>query len=378
MIKEVDKIYKLFFIVAIVCFLKQSAFSKSFFGDVNISATVDDNVYNDSRQYSDLGYGIELGFGMRSRFSKYTSSMVQYLLSLNNFSKYNLEGATSHLFDGKIKQRLGDSFDLELNGGFNLSQMPSAGVYNSNRLYAFPSVKWHIFDRTTLTGGHIHEKTTYSDYNLDNETIGIQLKLGQELSLYTYIEISGIAQNKTYPERYLYDGISGGSPTYKTDTRKDTENFAGLTLSQNLTAKSGFELSYYLGKLESNENFFDWGPNQYEGNNTIPDDERIIADYRSYTSSKYGVNFFTGFIEDSKLFLSGSHTTKDYSGRLAKDENDTIRQPDKKRQDRQTLASVSWSKDILLVKYSYEINNSNDALYSYTNNTLSLSIRYSF
>ena len=303
---------------------------------------------------------------------------THYWLGINGFSQYNLENETAHLLAATIKQRLGDLFELDINPGLNLYYMPNATVYNSNRFYVLPTLKWYMFDHTTFSSGYIYEKTTYPDYNLDNQTNGMQAKISQELSLYTYLEVSGVIQNKTYPERYLYEGISGGSPTYRNDIRKDTENFVQLALSQNLTAKTGFDLVYNYGQLNSNENYFYWGPEQYEGNNTTIGDERIITDYRSYINNKYGADFFTGFVDNSSLLMGASYTTKDYSGQLAKDENDKIRQPDQKRQDSQTFISVSWSKDILLLRYSYEINNSNAALYNYTNSIVSLSIRYLF
>jgi len=380
-IKKADKYrFSLCLLIFTICFLKPS-FSYgeyTFLGDIDVETVLDDNVYKDSRKYSDIGYKLELGLGVRSKFARQTFLRTHYWLGISGFSQYNLENETSHLLDATVKQRLSDVFDIELNGGFNLSQLPNASVYNSSRFYGLPRLKWYVFDRTTLSGGYIYEKTSYPDYNLDNQTNGTEIKIDQEFSLYTHLEVSGVIQNKTYPERYLYEGISGGSPTYRTDTRRDAENFVRLTLSQNLTAKTGFELIYNYGQVDSNENYFDWGPQQYEGNNTIIGDERIISDYRSYVSDTYGINFFTGFADDYSLSISVSYTDKDYSGRLAKDENDKFREPDQKRRDRQTFIFVSWSKNIFLLKYSYEINDSNDALYNYTNSVVSLGIRYLF
>lgn len=339
---------------------------------------VNDNVYKDSRKYDDIGFEANLRMGVRSKFFKRTFTNMQYRLNVYNYRKLNLENETSHLLDGRIQQQLSDLFNIDLSGGWNLSQMPKAGVYNSDRFYILPSLKWYAFDRTTISGGYIYEKTVYPDYNLDNQTGGVRLKLEQELPLYTYIEISCIIQNKSYPERYLYSGISGSLPTYKTEVRKDAENFIEATVSHSLTARSGFDLVYYFGKLKSNENFFDWGPKQYAEENTTIGDERIIENYRSYTAGKYGINIFTGFVKNSRLSLYASYATMKYAGRLAKDENDNFKQPEVKRGDNQVMVSVSWFIDMFLLRYSYEINNSNDALYNYTNSLLSAGIRYMF
>ncbi|MFH2070459.1 MAG: hypothetical protein ABIJ11_04530 [Elusimicrobiota bacterium] len=377
----VDKVcWAIFFSTIIIFFLRGITLSEyhNFRGEFNLSTMVDGNVYKDSRGFSDIGLLANLGLGMRSKISRHTFTRLDYRLDVSNFFTYNLENEASHLLDGRIKQRLGDLFDVDLNAGISMSQMPKAAVYNSSGFYAEPSLNWYIFDYTKITGGYIYNKTMYPSYNLDNETTGGQVKLGQELSLYTYIEISGVIQNKNYPERYLYSGVSGGSPTYKTDVRKDAENFVELIFSQNITAKSGVDLIYYSGKLESNENYFDWGPGQYEGENTITGDERIIENYRSWTTNKYGMNMFTGLDEDSRLFLQCSYAISDYAGRLAKDENDAIRRPEVKRQDTQIVVSASYFIDMFIFRYTYEINNSNDALYKYTSSILSAGIRHLF
>lgn len=365
--------------IFIVSFLGQTGFSKTYFwSDISVAPVMDDNVYKDSKNYKDTGYKGSFNLGARSKLSRTTFGRFQYRLDLSAFPEYNLQNTTSHSFEAILKQRLGDMFGMDLDAGFNLSQMPKAEIYNSDKLSLLPVLKWHVFDHTTIGCGYIYEKTRYPKYNLDNQATGLRLKFTQEFSLYTDLDVSGVLKTKKYSEQQLLSGVVAGTPTYKTDKREDDEKFIEISLLHNIDSKTGFGLSYYLGRVDSNGNYLDWGPNQYESKNTTVGDERIIANYRSYTSGRYGVNCFTSFIGDSNVYLLASYGTTDYPGRLAKNENDAIRTPDTKRQDKQTFFSVGWSKSIVSLRYSYENNKSNDALYDYVNNVVSLNIRYLF
>lgn len=365
--------------IFIVSFCGQPVFSKTYlWSDLSIAPVMDDNVYKDSSKHKDTGYKGGFNIGARSKLSRTTFGRFRYGLGLSAFSKYDLQNTTSHSFEAVLKQRLGDLFGLDLDAGLNLLQMPNADIYNSDKLYLRPLLNWHVFDHTTIGGGYIYEKTGYSKYDLDNKAAGLRLKFAQELSLYTDLEVSGVLKTRKYSEQQLLASVSGGTPTYKTDKREADENSVELSLQHNINSKTGFGLSYSLSGLNSNGNYLNWGPNQSENKNTIVGDERKIESYRSYRSGRYGVNYFTGFIGDSNVYLLASYGTTDYQGRLAKNENDAIRTPDTKRRDKQTFFSVAWSKSIVSLKYSYEKNKSNDALYDYANNVVSLNIRYLF
>jgi len=353
----------------------QPAFSKTYlWSELSAAPVMDDNVYKDNRKYKDTGYKGGFNLGARSKLSKTTSGRFRYGFGVSAFPKYDLQDTRSHSFEAVLKQRLGDIFDLDLDAGFSLLQMPNADIYNSNKLSLQPLLKWNVFDHTTIGAGYIHEKTGYSKYDLDNKVAGLRLKFAQELSPYTDLEVSGVLKTRKYSEQQLLElsEVSVGTSAYLTDKREDNENSVELGLQHNINAKTGFGLNYSLGGLYSNGNYLNWGPNQSESKNTIANDDKIIPGYRSYKSERYGLNYFTGFIGGSNVYLMASYGTTDYSRRLAKDGNDALTAA--KRQDKQTFVSVTWSKSIVSLKYSYEKNKSNDALYSYANNIASLNI----
>ena len=242
-----------------------------FWGDFSGGAVYDDNVYKDSTGYMDIGYGLNLALGLRSKFSRYTFSRLRYRFRLKGFSKYDLENQNSHQLDGLLKQSLGEFFTLDLNGRMKFSQLLNASTYNSQVFFGRPNLKWYVFDHTTLTGGYIYEKNAYPNYDLDYGGSGFLVKLGQELSLYTYLEFSGSSQIRDYSERSLYgiDGkvdyaITGGSRTTTDEMRKDEIIFLGTRLSQDITNGVKMELRYQHRRLDSNGNYFDWGPKQWE------------------------------------------------------------------------------------------------------------------
>jgi len=364
-------------------------------GDFSGETVYDDNVYKDSAGYMDIGYGLNLALGLRSKFSRYTFSRLGYRFGLKGFSKYGLENQNSHEFDGLLKQRLGELFTLDLNGKMKFSQLLNASIYNSQVFFGRPNLEWYPFDHTTLTGGYIYEKNIYPDYDLDYQGSGFLVKLGQELSLYTYLEFSGSSQIKDYSERSLYgiDGkvdytITGGSRTATDEMRKDEIIFFEARLSQDITNGVRMELRYQHGKLDSNGNYFDLGPKQLEEENTTFGDERLIRNYYSYQSNEVGLKIRIILDRDSYLGISGHYQNKDYKGRLAKDKNDEFLSPEEKRKDKQIFISANWAKQIskeivkdfpienleIKIGYSYENNQSNDALYDYSSNIISISL----
>jgi len=355
--------------------------------DFSGEVVYDDNVYKDSTGYMDIGYGLNLALGLRSKFSRYTFSRLQYRFGLKNFSKYDLENQNSHQFDGLLKQRLGNFFTLDLNGRMKFSQLVNASTYNSQMFLGRPSLEWYVFDHTTLTGGYIYEKNIYPDYDLDYEERGFLVKLGQEFSLYTYLEFSGSSQIRDYSERSLY-GIDGGSRTVTDEMRKDEIIFFETRLSQDITHGVKMELKYQHSKLDSNGNYFDWGPKQWEEENTTFDDERLVRNYYSYQSNEVSLKTRIILDRDSYLRIGGHYQNRDYKGRLAKDKNDKFLSPEEKRKDKQIFISADWVKEIskeilkdspienleIKIGYSYENNQSNDSLYDYSNNIISISL----
>jgi len=370
--------------------IAQSSSKPTLWANFNVEPIYDDNVYKDSRNYQDTGYSLNLFLGSRLKFTRSTFAGFYYQLGTKNFNQYYLENQNSHLFSGLFKQRLGDYFTFDLKGGAEFIQLPKAEIYNSQKIYARPTLKWYVLDHTDLEGEYLYEKYIYPDYDLDNTGSGFLTRIGQEISPYVYFELTYSLLRKDFPERYLsgIDGkidytVTGGSPTVAAITREDNDHSVEIKLVYDLTRNLGVELSYHYAKLNSNDNYFDWGPNQWKEENITYGDERLVENYRSYLSNTYGWRIKWNLRQSSYLDLTGYIQDKKYQGRLAKDENDKFREPEEKRKDKQIFFSLNWSKELLRnlpignlglkLTYSYENNNSNDALYNYSNNIFSLS-----
>ncbi len=348
----------------------------------------DDNIYKNSTAHQGFGYDLNLDLGIRSKFYSDTFCRLQYVLEVKGFDEYNLENKEYHFLDGSLKQRINEFFTWDLNGGIELYQFPNAGIYDSQVIYGRPRLVWYVFDRTIFSGGGIYEKNTYSDYDLDYEGTGAVVSLGQEISLFTFLECEVSTIIKNYPENHLYgiDGetdytIRGGSLTINDLLQKETVENLDITLIQDFVNGCSIELIYQYEKIESNGNYFDWGSFQWNGQNTSGD-ERLIEDYYSYWSNRYGLE--TEIILSKKVYLKldSFYMDKQYNGRLAKDERDVFCFPEQKRRDRQIFFLLNLTKEFLKnsifgdieiqVNYSYENNQSNDAFYDYSNNITSL------
>lgn len=357
-------------------FLCRAEDTYEFWGNFTGGMVYDDNIYKDNTGYQGLGYDLNLDLGIRAKFFRDTFFRFRYGLELKGFDEYNLENQEDHFFDGLLKQRINEFFTLNLNGGIELYQFPNAGIYDSRIIYGKPKLVWYVFAPTILAGGVIYERSCYSDYDLDYRGKGFFVSCGQEMSLFTFLECTMSTIIKNYPESYLY-GIDGEIDLLQKETVENLE----ITLSQDIADGCNIELIYQYEKLDSNGNYFDWGPYQWDEQNTFGD-ERLIEDYYSYRSNEYGVKAKI-FLDKSSYFKIGSlYMDKKYKGRLAKDKNDAFRLPEQKRQDKQFFIMVNGTKELLKnsvfgdieikVDYSYENNQSNDAFYNYDNNIISL------
>jgi len=332
------------------------------------------NVYSDSRQLSDTGCSLSGALSLKTKFAKNMLFKLNYNLDAGGYFTQNYENEIFNSINASLKYFAVDSFEINLDGNFDYSILPNATIYNNYDIGFKPSLKWYIFDHTTITGSYIYDDIRYSEYNLDNKGNGGAIKIVQELSLYTCVE--GMYKYKTmdYSEKYLYESVSGGIPTYKSVLRRDVEKTLEVLLSQVISIDVSIDLIYRNIIFDSNDNFLDFGPNQTETLNTIIGDERIITDYRSYISNCGEIKMKIT-PKDSLIVFSIFYTQKKYSGRLAKDETDKIKQPDEKRHDNQMVISGTWTFPVseevsLKLACIYDTCDSNDLLYKYNKFTL--------
>lgn len=372
-------------VIIIHCMFLFSAICHS---DVNISGWTNggfmtsSNVYSDSRQLGDFGYCLNASVGLRTKLARYTPFKINYNLDINGYFTYNLENEIFHSLKASLGHLILDSIEMKLLSNIDYSNLLNAQIYNYQKIGVQPTVIWYIFDYTTISGTFIYDDIKYHNYNLDNKTIGFTAKLEQEFSLYTSIKGIYSYKRADYSEKYLYNSISSAVPIYQSELRNDKETKIEIVLSHEFSLDVGLNLIYQNIALDSNDNFVDWGANQSETFNSVIGDEKILPDYRSYSSSIGGVKLKIT-LEDSSFNISVFYGLKDYRSRLAKDSKDLFLQPEEKRKDQNIILSIFWIKQLqewinLKLGTSYENNHSNDALYKYTKLDITASLSTSF
>ncbi len=374
------------------------AITNHFWGDVDISGIYSDNVYRTSNKYGDLGLLTNMSAGMRTKFSKYTFSRINYSYKLKNFLMENIENNSSHLANVLFKQRLGEIAVINLNAGGEMTHFPNITVdkylitQDSTRLFAFPELKFYPTKSTSLGISGNLNTVTFPEYDLDYTGTGISGSIGQEFSLYTYLKAGGSYNNINYSERYVY-GITGSTRTNTSDLRLDTETSLFISLSQYISVlKSNLTVAYIWKQLTSNGNYFDFGPEQWEvwQAGDLTGDEILVDNYYSYTSGILDVSGTTKLNSSMKLNYKMTYGTKNYVGRLAKDVNDEFITPDAIRSDTPLILKIEIIKSLteelylgignleMSILYKYENNSSNDYLYNYTANNISIFAKYYF
>jgi len=281
---------------------------------------------------------------------------LSYGLNVKNYSDYDLENQTIHNLNGNFKQRLGELFTADFTGEIKIFQLPNIDEYNWSLIRSQPNISCYVFDHTSLTGGYVYGEKSYDKYDLDYKETGFSISIEQELSLYTYLEIGGSKLVKDYLERGLYNSIG----TQTDQMREDESVQMKVRLSQDISESVRAEISYRYDKLDSNGNYYDYGPGQSETENTITTDDQTVDNYYSYESNAFGSDIRIITDKNSYLTLSGYYQDKRYGGRLAKDNTDNFITPNEKRRDKNIFVSADWFTEImedtgLKFGFSYEI-----------------------
>jgi len=328
------------------------------------------NVYHDSRAFADTGYTLSAGAGIKGKLAKFTPYRLVYNLDVNGYFTQNIQ---NEIFNGAslyLGRLFGQNFELELLSNVSYSYLPFADVYSYLNYFGRPSLTWYVFDHTSIKGSYLYGGQSYPLYNLSNNNSGYSFLLVQELSIYTSIKASYSAKTADYSNKCLYSGVLAGVPSFLAELRKDTESFVDISLLHEFSLDMSVELSGSRVNFESNDNFIEWGPLQSETVNTVIGDERIIQNYRSFSSYNAACKINFAF-DGSRAEISTAYASTEYAGRLAKNSLDVIISPEEKRKDTRWILSALWSiplskQTTLKITGIYEANDSNDALYKYT------------
>jgi hypothetical protein len=154
-------------------------------------------------------------------------------------------------------------------------------------------------------------------------------------------------------------------------------------LSTTLKLSAGYE----FGRLGSNGDFVDFGPFQSQLQNDLGSDDRIVGDY--YSHRRHELHARLRKLVRKGLYVAASARYRDraYSGRFAKDALDQFLVPAELRHDRVWQLSatvdlpiphVSQKVDFghfgLRLRVFHESSRSNEALYDFGHNSVTLSL----
>jgi hypothetical protein len=348
------------------------------FGDLALGGAASDNVYADRGQAGDSGFEIDLKTGLRSRFSPRTFSQIHYGLDTTQFLDATLENRVDHTLKGLVRHRLGDSLTIELRAGGRLTRFPEIDVFNSSTVSGQASARKYVAARTTLEGGLNLETKSYSQYDLDYGGVGFFAVLGHELGRRTSGEASLAFQRNGYSERRASEAG---------DLRSERNWLLGLRVHHDRSATLKLEGAYELAKLSSNGDFVDFGPFQSRFLDTIAGDERVIGDYYSHRRHELSVRARKLIRKGLYAALRARYIDRAYDGRLAKDANEEFLVPEQERHDHILQLSAildaplpvvgpraRWANLGVRLKLAHETASSNEALYDFSQNQVTLSL----
>ena len=366
----------------------------SFEGSINPGFSYDTNFYKNHSELAATTLSLETNLKLKTRFTRNTSTRLEYNFGLEKYTDADKEfdftasseNNSSHRLSFQLKQRLGELFLLDIPCGYGIFQQPNyenetliEGTattirYNSQSFNFTPEINYYFLDHTTLKAGYLYNEDIYKDYDLDSKSNGIMLKISQDISLSSYLDISGLAQTKNYSERRIYKSTDTTSKGAFTDEeRQDKITNIGLSFTKNISKNLKFALSPGYQKLDSNANW----PELYRISSTAVS-RKLKDDFYDYTRVGGAVNVGWGALKGTLLNLSGSYYQTKYDERLAKDEY-YYKKPEEKRLDKKNTLSLNVTQDIaknVAAKfgYTYQKNSTNDFIYDYESNKFSTSL----
>jgi hypothetical protein len=355
------------------------------FWDAAFGPAVTDNAYADRSEVGDTGLDVDLQVGLRSRFSSRTFSQLSYGFATTSFRTANVENHLDHAFAGLLRRRLGESLTLELDGAAKLERYPNITVFDNTTFGGQASLKKYLTARTTLTAGMNLEDRSYPDYDLDYHGLGAFASLGHELNRRTYGELAGAWQHNNYSERHVTTSLT--APPGTGPLRREDDWRLAARVSHDLSSTLKLDGAYEFERLSSNGDYVDLGPFQSTDVNTIPNDDRIVGDYYSHRRHEVTLRLRKLVRKGFYVGLLARYRDRAYTGRLAKNADDEFLVPPELRHDHiwqlattadLPLSHLSKATDAahlgLRLRLFHETSDSNEALYDYRRNVLTLSL----
>ncbi len=348
---------------------------------LSLDPVYDTNVYKDNSQLSDTGIMWDFGLNYYARI-KNTYPRILYKFSGINFFKYDYENYYTHSLIGTVLQRTGRFITFGLESGINTYQYKFTTQYDSAMLSGMPLVRIYPSFFTELEIGYSIQATEFPNYDLDNNGADMRAQLTQELFWDTTLIISGSSGRRNYSDRYLYETSVTSEPVPTSQLRLDNETIIIAKIKRRFEGIGSFELGYYGNVLDSNANEFNWGPLQDELTN-VPGDERIINNYWSNSINRINILYQTGNKQVLFMEFFAQLQNQEFSGWLARDENENILSPAEYRKDVQFIGSIKaekliWKNVSITSRYTYERNNSNDLPYDYNAQSISVGAALTF
>jgi hypothetical protein len=355
------------------------------FWDAALGAAATDNAYADSSEVGDTGVDVDLLVGLRSRFSSRTFSQLSYAFDTTSFPTADVENHLDHAFAGLFRRRLGESLTLQLDAAAKVERYPNITVFDNTTFSGQGSLKKYLAARTTLTAGMNVEDKSYPDYDLDYRGLGAFANLGHELNRRTYGELAGAWQHNNYSERHVTTSLT--APPGSGPLRYENDWRLAARVSRDLSSTLKLDGAYEFERLSSNGDYVDLGPSQSADVNTIPNDDRIVGDYYSHRRHEVTLRLRKLVRKGFYVGVLGRYRDRAYTGRLAKNAADEFLVPPELRHDHiwqaaatadLPLAHLSTATDAahlgLRLRLFHETSDSNEALYDYRRNVLTLSL----
>lgn len=349
------------------------------FGDFRLGAGYDDSVLRDARERKDRFLAAAYGVGWRGRLDPRTTARAYYQFSHGSYPRQAREDAQRHLLEAGFTRRVADPARLLLDAEAEWLRHPGRPAFNTRRVALAPGAEYRPLVETTLRAYVTYDVERYPNFDLDWNALGWRVELEQELGLDGSASVAYSQRRREFMERTLFADAAGTSSSRRRSDAERGVEAAGRWEWRRGKARAG----YSWADVRSNGDRLDWGPNQDEASNTVAGDERLIGDYfsRAYHGPFVGVSVRL----PRRVILAADHrwTLVRFPGRPAKDATDAFVSGGGLRRDWRRLLSLEatwlfglWGRQFgLSAGWTRESSSSTDALYTFTRNRPSVTLR---
>jgi hypothetical protein len=367
--------------VALVAAIAPAAFSVADgvkYGSVGIGGGYDTSIIGDSTGFGDAAYSAEAIMGWRGRLPGSLRSSGEVSLSHDGYLKYGEENVER----GAISLEVGRNLPLDLSAGLAVGGeafiQPGYDELNSFSGRVIPSLGWRPLEGTIIEADVVPGYSAYPNYDLDNNRLGIGVRVTQEIGLDGELEAYWAQGSADFSERDVYSDAKA-TPSGVARRDKDTGLTALLRWDWGVVEVSA---GYDWYRLKSNGNMVDYGPGQTEDSNTIFTDDQLADDFYSNTDQGPEASISLDVLEGVRLGVNGRMRKLKFDGQVAKKSDDIFVSSGALRKD--TRYETEVTVDVLLYSpticfyWAREDSNSNHYLYDFTRDRFGVRLTSSF